>query len=190
MPKREPTPDFKTFLWILGGFVALIWGITFIDTFLFRHHLGALGILPRKVMGLRGILFAPFLHGNFQHVASNTVPFLILGGLVLCRGAKEFGAVSLYIMLIGGLGTWAVGPSGTVHLGASGLIFGYFGYLVMRAWYDGRLLSALIAVVVIFLFGGLIWGLSPFQEGISWQGHLFGLFGGIFAASRWASSGK
>ncbi|HBF34935.1 TPA: rhomboid family intramembrane serine protease [Candidatus Sumerlaeota bacterium] len=188
MPKTERTPDFKTFLCVLGGFVALVWAITFIDTALFHHRLAnGLGVLPRRLLGLRGIVFMPFLHGNFSHVASNTVPFLILGGLVLCRGVKEFAIVSLCIMLVCGLGTWLAAPSGTVHVGASGLIFGYFGYLIMRAWYDGRFVSGLIAILVVVLYGGMIFGIRPFQQGISWQGHLFGLCGGIAAASRWGS---
>jgi membrane associated rhomboid family serine protease len=185
MPKTEPIPPLKMFAQILGGFVALIWLITLLDVVLFNHHLALWGILPKTLIGLRGILFSPFLHANIAHVAANTVPFVILGGLVLSRGVEEFFTVSAYIMVIGGLGTWLIAPMGHPHVGASGLIFGYFGYLIMRGWYDGRFVSGIITIVVFLLFGGMLWGIRPFQEAISWQGHLCGLCAGVVAASRW-----
>jgi membrane associated rhomboid family serine protease len=187
MPRQERFPDLATFAAILGGFVVLIWVIVAADTFLFRHHLGELGgIHPWHFRGLLGIFFAPFLHVNFAHALSNTGPFLILGGLTLARGVREFYVVSGLIILVGGLGTWTFSPDDSIHLGASGLVFGYFGYLIMRAWYDGRFVSGLIALFVVLGYGGMIWGIRPFQIGISWEGHLFGLCGGIAAASRWA----
>ena len=140
------------------------------------------GIVPRTIYGLTGIVMAPFLHANLQHLLANTVPFVILGAVILLRGARAFTTVVIVSALIAGLGTWLFGTPGTMHIGASGVVFGFFGYLLSRALYDRRVSSLLIALVVAVLYGGsLLMSIIPAQ-GISWTGHLFGFLGGVTAA--------
>jgi len=167
---------------ILGGFILFIWLIELVDWIIFDHSLDAYGIKPRSVSGLRGILFMPFLHADFGHVLANTLPFIILGGLVIMRRTRDFFIVSGVIILVSGLGVWFLGGSGTVHIGASALVFGYLGFLLLRAYFEWSLTSIIIAIVVGFMYSGLIWGVLPLQAGVSWQGHLFGFIGGVLAA--------
>jgi len=109
--------------------------------------------------------------------------FLVLGWLILStRKLQHFLNISTIIVLISGLGTWVIGPSRSVHLGASGLIFGYFGFLLLVGYFERSVKSILIAIVVFFLYGSIIWGVLPIAEGVSWQAHLFGFVGGAFAA--------
>lgn len=166
----------------LVGFVALLWFIEIIDRLLFSGALDGLGIVPRQFEGLRGIIFAPLLHGNFSHLFANSVPFLVLGFLVIARHQRRFLVLSGIILLIGGLGTWLIAPANTVHIGLSGLIFGYFAFLVVSAWYERSFTAVALAVLVIVLYGGLIVGILPGGNAISWQGHFFGLIGGGVAA--------
>jgi membrane associated rhomboid family serine protease len=165
---------------ILGITVALMWGIEIIDQ-LTGRSLDRFGIIPRTQMGLRGILFAPFLHGSFSHLISNTIPFLILGWLVMIRQTSDFFVVSAIAMLVGGLGTWLLGTP-AIHIGASGVIFGYLGFLLLRGYFERSLVSIFFSVMVGILYGSLIWGVLPNQPGISWEGHLFGFIGGGIAA--------
>jgi membrane associated rhomboid family serine protease len=166
---------------ILGGFVGLMWALELLDLFL-GGWLNRFGIRPHSLIGLRGILFAPFLHGNFFHLMANTVPFLILGWLVMLRRTSDFFTVTAIVMLISGLGTWLFAPSYTNHIGASGVVFGYLGFLLFRGYFERSIGSIVTSVVVGLLYGGMIWGVLPGQIGISWQGHLFGFIGGIVAA--------
>ncbi len=167
---------------ILLGFVGLMWGLEIIDQFLLDNSLNSLGIRPRSLSGLWGILFAPFLHGNFVHLIGNTVPFLVLGWLVMLREISDFFVVTITTLLIGGLGVWLFAAPGTVHIGASGLVFGYLGYLLLRGYFERSAVAVFFSVLVGVLYGSLIWGIFPAQLGISWQGHLFGFGGGALAA--------
>jgi len=172
---------------LIVGFLSMIWAIEILNGFM-GHRLSTWGILPRTEIGLRGIPLSPFLHANFGHVLSNTVPFLILGGLVALQGARKLIWVSLFIIVAGGAGVWLVGRP-AIHVGASGLVFGLFGYLVAAGWYDRRLGSILVAVLVIFLYGGLLLGVLPTTGFVSWEAHLFGLMAGVVAA-RLARKGR
>lgn len=174
--------ELKTHAFILGGFIALIWILEIIDLFFLRGALNAYGIRPHTISGLRGILFAPFLHGGLGHLIANTIPFLILGWFVMLRDLSDFFVVTAITMLISGLGVWVFGSPYTVHIGASGLIFGYFGFLLLRGYFERSVLSIIISLTVGLLYGGMIWGVLPSQFGISWQGHLFGFIGGGLAA--------
>lgn len=179
--QNEIGRPFKTQLIILGGFVLFIWLLEAVDWVL-GGQMDALGIRPRTMSGLRGIMLAPVLHVGFSHVAANTVTFIVLGWFVLLRGLRTFVSVTLIVIIVGGLGTWLVGPSYSVHLGASGLVFGYFGYLLLRGYFERSWNAVLWSLLVALLYGGLIFGIVPGEVGISWQMHLFGFIGGGLAA--------
>ena len=165
--------------WILG-FLTVIWAVEILNGFM-GHRLNVWGILPRTKLGLIGIPLSPVLHGSFSHVLSNTIPFLALGGLVGFRDSQKLVGVSLFIIVAGGLAVWLLGRS-AIHVGASGLVFGYFGYLVASGWYDRRPGTILAAVAVVVLYGGLVLGVLPTQSFVSWEAHLFGLMAGVLAA--------
>jgi membrane associated rhomboid family serine protease len=173
--------ELKTQSSILGGFVGTMWAIQFVNLLVFRQALNLYGIIPRQVIGLRGILFAPFLHGGLGHLIANTIPFVILGWFVMLQETSDFFAVTAITMVVSGLGVWLFGASG-VHVGASALIFGYLGFLLLRGYFERNFPSILLSLVVGFLYGGAIWGVLPTQPGISWEGHLFGFIGGVIAA--------
>lgn len=168
---------------VLGGTLAVAW-VAFAVTILSGGALLAFGIVPRTLVGLRGILFAPFLHANLQHLLSNSVPFAMLGWLVMLRDARHFIPVTLFAMLGSGLMAWLLGAPGSVHIGASGVIFGYLGFLMLSGWYTRSLGSIALSVLVTALWGGVVLGVMPGVPGVSWQGHLGGFTGGVLAA-RW-----
>lgn len=173
----------KTPLMIIGGFVVLLWIIEGVDQLVFNGALDGFGVRPRTLSGLWGILWAPFLHGGFRHLLANTGPLLILGSIVmLSRRLRDFFFISFVIVVVGGLGAWLIGPRFSVHLGASGLIFGYFGFLLLSAYFERSCRAIAIAVLVLLLYSGIIWGVLPQGGGISWQTHLFGFLGGGLAA--------
>jgi membrane associated rhomboid family serine protease len=173
--------ELKTHGVTLACFAGIMWAVACADFFL-HGDLRQYGIVPRTYLGLRGILFAPFLHGNFNHLMTNTLPFISLGWLVMLRRNRDFYWVTIIAMLVGGLGTWLVGTSSSVHIGASGVIFGYLGFLLSRGYFERSLISVLASAIVAFFYGGLLWGLLPTEDGVSWEGHLFGFTGGMLAA--------
>lgn len=165
---------------IVGGLLAVMWAVELLDWLGGRWlELDRYGIRPRQFDWLPGIVLAPFLHAGWAHLAANSLPFLFLGLLVIGRGEKRFWAVSTGIVVAGGLGVWLVGASGTVHVGASGLIFGYFGYLLTAGVVERSLMAVLRSVLVVGLYGSILWGVLPFRSGVSWEGHLCGLLAGI-----------
>lgn len=178
---KEVFGEIRTQILILATLIGLMWGLEILDTFVFRDGLDSLGILPRNPIGLRGILFAPFLHGGFDHLAANTIPLIVLGWLIMARSISDFFVVSIICMVVGGLGTWLFGAT-ALHVGASGVIFGYLGFLLARYYFDRRLSSGLIALFVGCSYGSVLWGVLPSVPGISWEGHLFGFLSGILAA--------
>ena len=182
--------EIKTQAIILATFVAIFWLLEILDQFFFRGSLDIFGIIPHQVIGLRGILFAPFLHGDFPHLIANTVPFLILGWLVMLQETSDFFIVTGLTMLVGGLGVWLFAAPGSIHIGASILIFGYLGFLLLRGYFQRNIPSILLSILVFLLYGGTIWGVLPSRPGISWQGHLFGFLGGVLAAKLIATEKK
>ena len=172
----------KTPALILGGFVAIIWFIAILDWLIFDGSLNTYGVRPRSLLGLRGVLFMPFLHGGFGHLIANTLPFIVLGAVVMLGGMSNFFSVVIVTMLVSGLGIWLFGSSGSTHIGASGLVFGFFGFILTRAFFERSLGAIILAVVVFIFYGSIIWGVLPFQSGVSWLGHLFGFIGGALAA--------
>lgn len=167
---------------ILFGLVGLMWALELFDLLLLGGALDAAGIRPRTTPGLWGILFAPFLHGGLGHLLANTFPFLTLGWLVMLRRTSDFFVVTPLTILFGGLGVWLFAGTNTVHIGASGLVFGYLGYLLLRGYFERSIPSIILSVVVGVLYGSALWGLLPSQPGVSWQGHLFGFASGVGAA--------
>ena len=166
---------------LLTCIVVLLWAIELADMLL-GGTLDRLGIRPREIGGLQGIFFAPFLHANWLHLIGNTIPLVVLSTLILARDRGEWIIVTILAAVGSGAGTWLFGAPNTLHIGASGVIFGYFGYLVTRAWFDRSIGSMVVSLLVIAMFGGMIWGISPIQRGISWEGHLFGLLAGVGTA--------
>ena len=179
---RNVRHELRTQASILGGFVAVMWVVELLDWLLWHGTLDRLGIRPRTLIGLRGILFAPFLHRGFGHLLANTVPFVVLGWLVMLRRTANFWVVVAITAVVSGLGTWLTGSARSVHVGASGLIFGFFGFLLLHGYFERRLPSIILSAIVLLFYGGLLWGALPQGMGISWQGHLFGFVGGGVAA--------
>jgi membrane associated rhomboid family serine protease len=176
--KRSPREEG---LAIVGLLVLLMWGLEIVDT-IANHSLDQYGIEPRETDGLDGVVWAPFLHAGFDHLIGNTIPFLVLGLAIAFGGAMRVAVVTVIVALVGGLGTWLVAPSNTVHIGASGIVFGYAAYLVARGAYSRSAAQIGIGLIVLAVWGTtLLRGLVP-EDGISWQGHFFGAVGGIVAA--------
>lgn len=147
------------------------------------QRLDQYGIEPRDGDGLAGVVAAPFLHDGFGHLIANTVPFVAMGLVIAIGGAARLLAVTAIVALVGGLGTWLIAPPNTIHIGASGIVFGYAAYLMSRGVFNRSITELLVAGVVAALWGtALLSGLLP-QEGISWQGHLCGAIGGVVAAA-------
>jgi len=160
--------------------VAFLWSVECVNALL-DYRLNRWGILPRTLSGLVGIPLSPFLHGSFAHLILNTVPLIILGGFVVLQGTRIFLAVSLWITLLSGAALWLLGRS-AYHIGASSVIFGYFGYLVARGWYERSIPALLVAFLTLVLYGSIVWGVLPTRAYISWEGHLFGLLAGVLVA--------
>lgn len=173
----------KTRAATLGGFVGIMWVVRLLDAVTPGMQSAAgTGIVPRTWSGLDGILVAPFIHFDFAHLLANTVPLLLLGTLVLFRGVSELVFVVLVSGLIGGAGTWLFGAGNAQHIGASGIVFGFFGYLLFRTAFDRRPASAFIALIVAVGYGtAMLYALIP-AGGISWSAHFFGFAGGFLAA--------
>ena len=140
------------------------------------------GIRPRELGGLDGVVFAPLLHANFTHLYGNSVPLLVTGTFVLATGVKRFLLVTATVVLFSGLGDWLVGPANTVAIGASGVVFGYLGFLLVRGIVERNWWSIAVSVLIGILFGWTLGGILPTDQRISWQAHLFGLIGGVVAA--------
>lgn len=181
-PLRSQTLGVLRPLVILFVFVAAFWAIEAFDYITLANDLDQYGIRPRDTDSLRNIFAAPFLHGSFSHVAANSVPFLVLGALIIWRSRRDFWLVTLITTVISGLGIWLVGGFNTVHIGASGIVFGFLGYLIFLGWFERSAIAIIQAIVVGAIYGGVLWSLFSFEEGVSWSGHLFGFIGGIVSA--------
>ena len=181
---RKPAKQKKILkeLKILIVSIAIFWAIEILDIVIFNGSLDRYGIQPHSIVGLRGIVFAPFLHGNLGHLIANTIPFLTLGWLTMIQETSDFYIASIMSALVGGLGVWLFASPNSIHIGASILIYGYLGFLLLRGYFQKNFPSIVLSVFVAIAYGSFIWGVFPSQMGVSWQGHLFGFIGGAIAA--------
>ncbi len=166
---------------VIAAFVAVLWVIEIVNAS--GADLTDDGIRPRQLGGLWGVLWAPLLHASFAHLESNTIPLLVLGFLVLLGGLARFGAVTATVWLVSGIGVWLLGGTNTVVVGASGLAFGWLAYIIVRGVFTRSLVQLALGLVILVVYGGLLWGVLPGASGVSWQAHLFGAVGGILSAA-------
>lgn len=162
--------------------IPVLFAIEAIDGWLDNPFDVAAGIVPRRVEGLDGVFFAPLLHHGFEHLYSNSVPLILLGTFVLAAGVRRFLYSTLLIIFVSGLGVWFTGSPNTIVVGASGVIFGYFGLLLMRGIVERTWWNFGVVLLVGLLYGWQLIGLLPTDPRVSWQGHLFGFLGGMLAA--------
>lgn len=145
------------------------------------RQLNHLALIPRDLHALGGILISPFLHGSLWHYMSNIVPICVFSVLVMQYGGRCFAKVSVFILLITGALVWLLGRD-AYHLGASGIVYGYFGFLLVAGFVSRKPKLIFISLAVGFFYGGMIFGVLPLQRFISWESHLFGFLSGIVAA--------
>lgn len=165
------------------GYVLVIWAVHIINMFLFAGQLNYFGIHPLDVASLWHIFTAPLLHGSLDHLIANTLPGALFCYLISKSGARAFWEVTGIVTVVAGLGTWLIGGVGTTHIGASGLIYGWLTYLVVRGVFNRSLWQVVMGVVLAFTYSGLVWGVLPTDAGVSWQGHLSGAIGGFLAGA-------
>jgi membrane associated rhomboid family serine protease len=177
--RTAPRPGWAALVMLL--LLAGLWMLEFVDQ-LSGNELDQFGIHAREIDGMPEICTAPFLHAGWNHLISNSLPFYILGFLVLLSGLARWLASSLIIIIVSGMAAWSLTPAHTIILGASGLIFGWLTYLLARGIWSRRPAQVVLAVIVLLLYGGLIWGVLPGTAGVSWQAHLGGAVGGVLAA--------
>jgi membrane associated rhomboid family serine protease len=168
-------------LLVMLVFTAVLYVTELVDAFT-GQRLNDDGIHPRDPEGLLGVIWGPLLHANWDHLIANTLPFLIFGFLAMAVGLGRWLAVTAIIWVVGGLGVWLVGPSGSSTIGASGVIFGWLTFLLARGFFNRSGKQILLALVLLFLWGGILLGVLPGNPGVSWQAHLFGALGGVLAA--------
>jgi membrane associated rhomboid family serine protease len=178
-------------VWSRIGTLALVigalWAVSAFNLFALDGRLLAYGIAPRTEVGLRGIVIAPLVHGGVEHLIANTLGVLVFGGLVMLRSRSHFWMVTIVGALASGLGTWLFGRP-AMHVGASGVVFAYFGYLLFTGLFERRFASLLLSVGVFLVWGPTIHGILPVAQPVSWEGHLFGFIGGMLAA--WVLAGR
>lgn len=168
---------------LMVAYLALLWIVELINEATNRHLAEAGGLRPRDPASLIDILTSPFLHGSLQHLASNALPLFSLGFIAAMTGLKRFLLMTLLVILIEGIGVWLFSPENTISVGASGVVFGYFGYLLMRGLVDRRPVDLVVSIGIALAYGYVMWNSIGFgTQGISWQGHVSGLIGGLVAA--------
>lgn len=171
----------------LGYLVIIAWGVAIVNFGLLGKTLNRFGLVPRTLIGLPGILLSPFLHTDWQHLEGNTVFYLIFGGLVFLREPSDFGAITAAIAVVSGSALWLIGRP-VRYVGASGVLFGYIGFLLSFAYFDRNLSSVLVLILTVMLvfftqrFGHTLWLIVPIRKQMAWDGHLVGLLAGILVA--------
>jgi membrane associated rhomboid family serine protease len=177
--RRTPIGDSVV---VMATLTALLWVMEGLDVAL-GHRLDTLGVRSRDFADLWSVLTLPLAHANWSHLIANTLPFFVLGLLVLASATwREFVVGGLIIVIASGLMAWLLSPAYTNTVGASGVVFGWLTYLLVRGFYTKRPGQIVMAVLVFLAFGALLWGVLPGTPGVSWQGHLGGAVGGVLAA--------
>lgn len=169
----------KKALWVMVGLLALLWAIQIVNALGGYDLSREFGIETRDPASLPEIFTAPLLHYGWDHIEANSGPLFVFGFLAAYRGVKKWLGVSLLIVVASGLGIWVISPTSAVTVGASGLVFGYFGYVIVRGLFDRHPIDIVIGLVMALCFAYQFTSLLPTEEGVSWQGHLFGFAGGI-----------
>lgn len=165
----------------LGGFVAALWAIQGLNLVLGYRLNPAFGLIPRELAGLDGIAAMPLLHGSMAHLSANTPPLLVMGALLAATATRALLTVNVVIVGLGGALVWLLGST-AIHIGASGLVFGWLGFLMARGLVDRSPVTLTVTGIVGFLYGAMFWSVLPEQPGISWEAHLFGALAGVAAA--------
>lgn len=165
----------------LAAFVSLLWVVQIINWIIGYGFNPIFGLIPRHVSGLDGVIAMPLLHVSFAHLMANTPALLVMGGLLAATATRALLAVNAMVVGLGGGLVWLFGSS-AIHIGASGLVFGWFGFLVARGLVDRSLVTLGTALLVGVLYGSILWGILPGQPGVSWEAHLFGAIAGAVAA--------
>lgn len=184
---RAAEPRFRSSSWggaliVMLALAAVLWIVQIVNYY-DDQQLDRFGLQPRETDGLWGVVTMPFLHADNGHLASNTIPFILIGWVVVLSGLRNFGIVSAGVIVLGGLLTWLVAPSGVI-VGASALVFGWLAYLLARAWFARKFTWILTAIAVLFFFGTLLSGLVPdFNSRVSWQAHVCGFAAGVVVAA-------
>jgi len=173
---------FRNQLRILLGGVTAMWTVELVDSLILNNWLNRYGIRPRRITGLSGIIIAPLLHGDLAHLAANTLPFMVLGWFIMLGDVSDFFVVTALVWLCSGFAVWLLAPAKTNHIGASGIVFGYLGFLLLKGYFERSFLAIALAVLSGILYSGSLWGMLPLRKGRSWQGHLFGFITGAIAA--------
>lgn len=161
--------------------LAAMWVLQFVQ-WLFHFNLWTLGILPLHEVGLKGILFSPLIHGSWGHLIANTLPLYLLSAVTIFFYRRVATSSFLMIYFLTGALTWLLPFQNSWHIGASGLIYGLWGFIVCNGIFRRNLKSIALALLVLFYFGGMFFGILPGESGISWQGHLAGLLAGVFSS--------
>ncbi len=167
---------------MLAGIVSIMWILEAINSLDANRISKSDGIYARNLDHIWAIFTAPFLHFSFQHLIANTVPFIFMGVIIAMQGARRLVAVTLIVIVVGGVGTWLIAPSGTDTAGASGVVFGYATYLLARGFFNRSVFELLTGLVVGVVWGGALLSSIVPHYGISWQGHACGALGGVIAA--------
>lgn len=162
------------------SYIGVFWGIHLVNALL-QFRLNVLGIWPRHLLGLPGIFFSPFLHGSFTHLLFNSVSLFVLINLMLLYPHSVFVMISLLILIFGGLATWAFGRN-AIHIGSSGMVLGYWGFLLLQIYYNPSVMSIFVVVICIYHLGGLSTSLIPSDSKASWEAHIFGFAAGVGSA--------
>ena len=177
--KKIRISSFEIMIFVIG----ILWLILFLSLFI---PIKRLGILPRDINGLKGILFAPFIHAHFFHLTANSISLFILGWIFLALEKKRAIMITILIIVLGGLGTWLIGRSGAVHIGSSGVIYGLMGYLFSAGIFNRNIKTIIVSLITFIVYGGAIWGVFPGNTFISWESHLCGLLAGIMTAKMYS----
>lgn len=172
---------------VIGALLVLLWVVEIVNV-LTGHALDNFGIVPRRLGSLAHIATAPLLHFGWAHLIANSVPFFVLGVIVYLDGVGRWVITTLTVVVTSGLLVWLMSPSGSITAGASGVVFGWLAYVLVRGFFTRRIGQILLAVLILAVYGGVLWGILPMTAGVSWQAHLGGAIGGVIAA--WLLNGR